>query len=73
MEIGLTYVPLHLEFPEDRIAQIKKVTNFDNIRYELFERIISMKNAGNLQKTFDLADSKTLYIMFTSGVRQPKV
>jgi len=29
MEIGLTYVPLHIDFPDNRVNQIKRISGFD--------------------------------------------
>ena len=31
MEIGLTYVPLHIDFPGERVNQIKHISNFEKI------------------------------------------
>ena len=40
MEIGLTYVPLHIDL-NNRINQIKQISGFDALlNYDLFEEII---------------------------------
>ncbi len=68
MEIGLTYIPLHIEFPDDRVNQIKRISNFESLlNNELFEKIINYKNIDSNKNSFIHTDKKNLYIMFTSG------
>jgi len=68
MEIGLTYVPLHIDFPNDRVNQIQRITNFDALLdKDLFRKIINSENKECHKDSFLLNDKKTLYIMFTSG------
>lgn len=68
MEIGLTYVPLHIDFPSDRVNQIKKITNFEaTLNNDLFDKIMKIENKGCYKDSYILNDSKILYIMFTSG------
>lgn len=68
MEIGLTYVPLHIDFPIDRINQIKRITNFEVLlNNDLFNKIIKSENKRHYKNRFILDGNKTLYIMFTSG------
>ena len=68
MEIGLTYVPLHVDFPEARVAQIRAITGFESLLdNEEFESILA-SNIPEPEKTnFNLEDKKLLYVMFTSG------
>ena len=68
MEIGLTYVPLHIEFPNERVKQIKSIASFDEIiNDELFDVIITSQSETNRASSFTLNSDKILYIMFTSG------
>ena len=68
MEIGLTYVPLHVDFPTHRIHQIKRITNFEVLlNNDLFDKIIKSENKRHYKNRFILDHDKTLYIMFTSG------
>jgi acyl-coenzyme A synthetase/AMP-(fatty) acid ligase len=68
MEIGLTYVPLHIDFPSDRVNQIQRITNFDALLdKDLFKKIINSEIKDCNKDSFLLSDKKTLYIMFTSG------
>jgi acyl-coenzyme A synthetase/AMP-(fatty) acid ligase len=69
MEIGLTYVPLHIDFPGERVNQIKHISNFEKIiNDDVFDSILKesymIKNKIN---SFSLDVKKVLYIMFTSG------
>ncbi len=68
MEIGLTYVPLHIDFPENRINQIKQISGFDELlNYDSFEEIMRNESKGSPKKSFSINKKKILYIMFTSG------
>ena len=68
MEIGLTYIPLKKEFPQNRIDQIQKLSSFDYLIDDLILESILKKNQviPNL-KNFTLNKDKALYIIFTSG------
>ena len=69
MEIGLTYVPLHIDFPDKRVNQIKHISNFEEtINNDIFDRILKETyTTKNNINNFSLNVKKVLYIMFTSG------
>lgn len=51
MEIGLTYVPLHIDFPDNRINQIKQISGFEALlNYDLFEEIIRNESKDSQKK-----------------------
>jgi D-alanine--poly(phosphoribitol) ligase subunit 1 len=59
MEIGLTYVPLHIDFPNDRVNQIQRITNFDALLdKDLFRKIINSENKECHKDSFLLNDKK---------------
>ena len=68
MEIGLTYIPLSIDFPEERIEQIRQIATFDALIDEkLFGMMINSASLESQHKHFSRNDEKLLYIMFTSG------
>ena len=67
MEVGLTYVPLNVNWPKHRIAQIKKLASLRCIFHD--SDIINITNYLKISKkiTFNKTAHKPLYIIFTSG------
>ena len=67
MEVGLTYVPLNINWPKHRIAQIKKLASLCYIFHN--SDIMNITNYSKISKktTFNKSAHKALYIIFTSG------
>lgn len=68
IDIGLTYVPLNLSFPENRIRQIVDLASIVEIIDECL--LINMLEVGTHdgeEEGFSLEAAKPLYIIFTSG------
>lgn len=67
MEIGLTYVPLHIDFPQNRIEQIKEISKFELIlNNDIYNKALFLDFSFSSTQ-FEIYDEKILYIMFTSG------
>jgi len=68
MEIGLTYIPLRREWPDSRIEQIRRLSNFTLLLTDaLVEEAIASEAPPVSRNSFAIAADKPLYIMFTSG------
>lgn len=62
MSVGLTYIPLSMEWPEDRISQIQELSGCSIIQEEMFSFSEDIINVS-----MDVFHNETLYIIFTSG------
>ena len=68
MELGLTYIPLKNDFPQNRIDQIQKLSSFDFlIDDSTLEAILNNELQSTDKNNFSLNKKKALYIIFTSG------
>lgn len=66
MELGIPFVPMKHDYPEDRVLQIKEDTGFEVlIDGELYNEIKSVKEISISSPKVDPED--TLYVLFTSG------
>ena len=67
MEIGVTYIPMHNDYPQSRIEQIKEDSNFTFLISDnnIDEIINSNTTTNTTLKELDKND--ILYILFTSG------
>lgn len=72
MDLGLTYIPLRIEWPEQRIEQIKALSSFSTlITDDYINKAVSQQLMS--EKSFLIDSQKPLYYMFTSGsTGQPK-
>jgi D-alanine--poly(phosphoribitol) ligase subunit 1 len=67
-EIGICYIPLKSSWPQERVEQIRQLTNFNSLLTDdLIADIISSKNPGTNKPNYDVNAESALYIMFTSG------
>ncbi|MFI5361376.1 MAG: AMP-binding protein [Elusimicrobiota bacterium] len=67
MEVGLTYLPLNVGWPQARIDQIKRLAGFSLLIDESsIERICRHENRRS-RESFGLEGSKPLYVICTSG------
>jgi D-alanine--poly(phosphoribitol) ligase subunit 1 len=68
LDIGLTYIPLRMEWPEARIEQIRQLSGFVTVVDERYvERALQGSSYTGQAGSFDLSPDKPLYYMFTSG------
>lgn len=72
MDVGIPYVPLSHEWPDDRINQIKNLANLNSIiSNEILEKIFNESNKENSSdvelKPLPSEPDDMLYCMFTSG------
>lgn len=68
MEIGIPYIPLKSDYPENRISQIKEDIYFSQIiTDDLVQNILKapLINTDNIEK--EITSTSPLYIIFTSG------
>lgn len=66
MRLGITYIPLRDSWPDERITQIKKISNFKLLINELNIDTIVNYNSNNIE-LMNNEYKNPLYIMFTSG------
>jgi D-alanine--poly(phosphoribitol) ligase subunit 1 len=68
MDLGITYVPLSIDYPEKRIDQIKDISGFTfKIDYSVYKSILTEGlNSENITYPKIVSDT-ILYILFTSG------
>ncbi len=67
MEVGVPYIPIKWDYPEDRIDQIKIDSNFSLLIDE--DKIKEILNHKKVIKTLlpEITGERPLYIIFTSG------
>ena len=68
MDLGITYVPLSIDYPEKRVDQIKDISGFTfKIDFSVYKSILRQRvNWENISYPKITSDD-TLYILFTSG------
>jgi len=68
MELGITYVPLSIDYPEKRVDQIKNISGFTfKISFAVYCSILTKGvNSDSIPSPKIISDS-ILYILFTSG------
>jgi len=70
IELGITFVPLNIDFPESRIHQIKLLAGIELVIDQMFfsESINGVKNNNTDKQILALTkENKAAYIIFTSG------
>lgn len=69
IEVGMTFIPLRVEWPLSRVDQIQRLSGFKTLLTdELIGRVLESPAAtAHGDRRFDVSGSKALYVMFTSG------
>lgn len=67
MEVGVPYIPMKVDFPMDRVEQIRKDAKFKVIFDDALVAKIISEEYKECSEVNDVSEKKPLYIMFTSG------
>jgi len=68
MDLGITYVPLGEDYPEARVQQIKKISEFGfKINVGMYQNIVTRETKSIAYFKRTVNREPVLYILFTSG------
>ncbi len=68
MDLGITYVPLSIDYPKNRVDQIKSIAGFTfKISPDVYSGILKNGVSSGSIPFQEIASNSILYILFTSG------